>query len=180
MAVLCSLRPNSRTAYTICTDMAICAKNCQLPSMAANSTSTRWVRTKCSPSNNSARNERVETLGTGSSIRMPRNNTTEPTSKQASATMASGAPSKRISAPAKPGPVTSASELASAFCAWARTSWSRPTSWMSTSCAAEPATVYTQPRQKATRYINGMDKSPIHQARGISNKHAPISNSPAI
>ena len=45
----------------------------------------------------------------------PRRISTEPTSSTASTTSASGAPTTLISAPARPGPATSAPEVAKAF-----------------------------------------------------------------
>ena len=74
----------------------------------------------------------------------------ETESSTAVASSATGAPVSLISAPAAPGPATSAVELASAFFACASTSRSRVTIWVSTICAALPAIVCTVPIAKPT------------------------------
>ena len=87
-------------------------------------------------------------------------------SRNASTSSASGAPTSLISAPAKPGPATSAPELASAFFACASTSRSRATTCVSTICAAVPAVVKMVPIRKPLTYIHGIDSQPSHQASG--------------
>src|SRR3984885_10648587 len=84
----------------------------------------------------------------------------------ASATRASGAPVSLISAPAAPGPVTSAAEEASAFLACASTNRSRGTICVSTIWAALPADVLTVPITKPTKYSQCIDNQPNHQATG--------------
>jgi hypothetical protein len=97
---------------------------------------------------------------------MPRRIHAETSSPTASTSRATGAPSRRIRAPATPGPATSAPELASAFLACASTRRSRSTTCVSTTCAAEPAMVKMVPMKKPTAYIHGMDNQPIQYARG--------------
>ena len=72
---------------------------------------------------------------------MPRRIAAETISRTASTSSASGAPTALISAPASPGPATSAPEVASAFFACASTRRSRVTTCVSTICAALPAVV---------------------------------------
>ena len=83
-----------------------------------------------------------------------------------------------MSAPARPGPSTSAPEVASAFLACASTSRSRGTTCVSTICAAVPDTVCTLPTTKPIRYSQGMDSQPIHQASGTLRAHAATVSSP--
>ena len=72
---------------------------------------------------------------------MPRRIAAEIVSSTASTSSASGAPTTLISAPARPGPATSAPDVASAFLACASTRRSRATTCVSTICAALPAIV---------------------------------------
>jgi hypothetical protein len=78
----------------------------------------------------------------------PRSMVAEVSSSIAVESSANGAPVNLISAPAAPGPATSAAELASAFLACASTKRSRGTICVSTICAALPAVVLTTPITK--------------------------------
>jgi len=98
--------------------------------------------------------------------------------RQASASSARGAPVSLISAPAAPGPVTSAAEVASAFLACASTKRSRGTIWVSTICAALPALVFTAPIKKPTKYSQCIDSQPNHHATGTVATANAIDNSP--
>ena len=71
-----------------------------------------------------------------------------------------------ISTPAKPGPATSAPELASAFLRMRLDQALARTTCVSTICAAEPATRYTVPMTKPTTYSQVIDSQPSHQASG--------------
>src|SRR5580704_3628046 len=108
----------------------------------------------------------------------PRRIDAEISNRTASATSARGAPVSLISAPAAPGPVTSAAEVASAFFACASTKRSRGTICVSTICAALPAVVFTAPIKKPTQYSQCIDNQPNHHATGtVATAHA-IDNSP--
>jgi hypothetical protein len=72
-------------------------------------------------------------------------------SRKASASSASGAPTSLIRPPARPGPATSAAELASALRACASTRRLRGTIWVRTIWAAVPDATSTQPMTKPTK-----------------------------
>ena len=97
---------------------------------------------------------------------MPRRMAADTSNSTASTSKASGAPISLISAPAAPGPATSAPDIASAFFACASTSRSRATTCVSTICAAEPAIVEIVPSKKPQAYIQPIESQPIHQANG--------------
>ena len=109
---------------------------------------------------------------------MPRRISAEPISSAAFTSSATGAPKALISAPARPGPATSAPELAMAFLACASTSRSRGTTCVSTICAAVPDTVCTVPMTKPTTYSQGMASQPSHQATGTLMAHSATLTSP--
>ena len=109
----------------------------------------------------------------------PRRMATEPSSISAFNSSAIGAPTALINAPARPGPTTSAPELASAFFECASTRRSRPTTWVSTICEAEPATTCTEPSTNPTAYSQGMPNQPIHQAKGTLTSTRASMASPA-
>lgn len=93
---------------------------------------------------------------------------------------ATGAPSSLISAPASPGPATSAPELARAFLAFASISRSRSTICVSTICEALPAVALTMPIVNATRQSQSMDNRPVHQANGTLAEAQASVASPAM
>ena len=101
-------------------------------------------------------------------------------SSAASTSSASGAPTSLISAPAAPGPATSAAELASALRACASTRRARGTTCVSTICAALPATVLTSPMIKPTAYSHGIASQPSHHAIGTLATASACSSSPAM
>jgi hypothetical protein len=109
---------------------------------------------------------------------MPLRISAEPMSSAALTIIASGAPKILIRPPARPGPSTSAPEVASAFFACASTSLSRATTCVSTICAAVPATVCTVPMTKPIAYSQGMLSQPIHQATGTLMAHTATADSP--
>ena len=113
-------------------------------------TNRRWPRTKFKPSRIAGQKAACLALGV-SRTRVPRKIDEEMSSSTASASSAAGAPSTLMSAPAAPGPVTSAVDDASAFFACASTRRSRGTIWVSTICAALPAVVFTAPMTKPTK-----------------------------
>ena len=129
--------------------MAAWLHSCQTPTQLAIVTSSWWPRTKFRPSRIAGQNGALAALGV-SVTRTPRRMVAEISSSTASASSASGAPVSLISAPAAPGPETSAVEEASAFLACASTSRSRGTICVSTICAALPAVVLTAPMMKPT------------------------------
>src|ERR1035438_2463739 len=90
----------------------------------------------------------------------PRKIVADISNSTASASSAIGAPVSLISAPAAPGPETSAVEEASAFLACASTRRSRGTIWVSTTCAALPAVVLTAPITNPTTYSHAIDNQP--------------------
>ena len=139
---------------------------CQPPAQLASTTSRRLCSTKRSPALSSGQN-RLSPDGGFSPTRMPRRIRADTSSSAASNSSATGAPSSLISAPARPGPATSAPELASAFFALASTSRSRSTTCVSTTCAALPAEVLTMPMTNATTYSHVMDSWCIHHASGM-------------
>jgi hypothetical protein len=96
----------------------------------------------------------------------PRRISAEIVTSTESTSNASGAPTTLISAPAIPGPATSAPEDASAFFACASTSRSRATTCVSTICAADPATVAIVPSANAAKYIHGIASQPPTTPRG--------------
>src|SRR3981189_2389879 len=98
--------------------------------------------------------------------------------RQASPTSARGAPVNLIKAPAAPGPVTSAAEVASAFLACASTRRARGTICVSTICAALPAVVFTAPIRKPTTYSQRTDSQPNHQAAGAGATANAIDSAP--
>src|SRR6202521_5684156 len=98
--------------------------------------------------------------------------------RKASASSAGGAPVSLISAPAAPGPVTSAAEFASAFLACASTRRARGTICVSTICAALPAAVFTAPIKNPTQYSQCIDSQPNHHATGTVATANDITNSP--
>ena len=127
-------------ANRICTTMAAWWHICHSPTAVAMATSSGVPRTKRKPAFRS-RQKCASFVVTGASCtRTPRRISTDPSSISASSSRATGAPATLIRAPAKPGPATSAPELASALRACASTSRSRGTTCVSTICAAEPAT----------------------------------------
>src|ERR1700689_2298000 len=128
-------------------------------------TSSLWPRTKFKPARIAGQNGAFAELGV-SFTGTPRRIEAEISSRNASASSAIGAPVSLISAPAAPGPETSAVDCASAFLACASTRRSRGTIWVSTTCAALPAVVFTAPITKPTTYSQVIDKAPSHQAIG--------------
>ena len=98
----------------------------------------------------------------------------------ASTRSVSGAPSKRIKAPARPGPTTSAPEVARPLRAWASTRRSRGTTWVSTICAALPASVDTVPSMKPTTYNQVMFNQPAQAATGTLATATAMLSSPAM
>ena len=111
-----------------------------MPTQIAMVTSSALPRTNARPARIAGQNaSRVSEAC--STTRTPRRIAADAISSAASANSAAGGPTTLISAPATPGPMTSAAELASAFLAWASTRRSRGTIWVSTICAALPAIV---------------------------------------
>src|ERR1700736_617777 len=108
----------------------------------------------------------------------PRRMEAEISSSTASANSAAGAPTNLMSAPAAPGPVTSAVDEASAFLACASTKRSRGTICVSTICAALPAVVFTAPMTNATKYSHPIDSQPNHHANGTEATVTAIDSSP--
>src|SRR5271163_2982733 len=108
----------------------------------------------------------------------PRRIDADISNSNASATSARGAPVNLISAPAAPGPVTSAAEVASAFFACASTRRSRGTICVSTICAALPAVVFTAPIKNPTKYSQCIDSRPNHHATGTVATASEIDSSP--
>ena len=99
-------------------------------------------------------------------------------SSSASSNKASGAPSNFTNTPARPGPATSAPELASALRACASTSRWRGTTWVSTIWAALPANMLTAPMMKPTAYSTSMRSQPSHQVNGTASTARAMVNSP--
>ncbi len=94
---------------------------------------------------------------------------------------ASGGPASLMSAPATPGPMTSAAEVAEEFFAWASANAWRGTIWVSTICAALPAMVYSARCTKATRYSQEIEVAATIRAarydhrghRQLADRHTP-------
>src|SRR3984957_11417137 len=158
-------RPSRRVAKRICTTVAAWLHSCQLPTQHAIVISSLWPRTKARPSRIAGQNGELTALGV-SFTGTPRGIDADTSSSSASASSASGAPVSLISAPAAPGPETSAVDCASAFLACASTRRARGTIWVSTTCAALPALVFTAPITNPTTYSQVIDKAPSHQAIG--------------
>ena len=114
--IACSERPRVRVANRIWTTVAAWWHACQQPTAIASATSRRWRATKRTPCLRSSQNWRAgraarrAARARGSSIAMPRRIAAETVTITASTSSASGAPTSLISAPARPGPATSAPE----------------------------------------------------------------------
>ncbi len=129
-----------RVANRMLTTVAALLHICQPPAQLASTTSSLLPSTKRRPALSSDQNS-LAPAGGFSLTWMPRRIAADSSSKPASNSRATGAPSSLINAPARPGPATSAPELASAFFALASTSRSRSTTCVNTICAALPAEV---------------------------------------
>src|ERR1700733_5062605 len=157
--------------------MAAWLHSCQTPTQAAIATSNLWPRTKFRPSRIAGQNGALAELGV-SFTGTPRRIEADISSNKASASNAIGAPVSLISAPAAPGPETSAVDCASAFLACASTSRSRGTICVSPTCAALPVVVFTAPITKPTMYSQRIDNEPSHQAIGTDAPAQATDSSP--